>query len=41
VQGRGLDWRTPLRLGPLEVRAIGEDVLLQADVVGPKLRRRS
>jgi diaminohydroxyphosphoribosylaminopyrimidine deaminase/5-amino-6-(5-phosphoribosylamino)uracil reductase len=39
VQGRGLDWRTPLRLGPLEVRAIGEDVLLQADVIGPKLRR--
>jgi len=38
VQGRGLDWRTPLRLGPLEVRAIGEDVLLQADVIGPKLR---
>jgi diaminohydroxyphosphoribosylaminopyrimidine deaminase/5-amino-6-(5-phosphoribosylamino)uracil reductase len=41
VQGHGLDWRTPLRLGPLEVRAIGEDVLLQADVIGPKLRWRS
>jgi diaminohydroxyphosphoribosylaminopyrimidine deaminase/5-amino-6-(5-phosphoribosylamino)uracil reductase len=41
VEGRGLDWRTPLRLGPLEVRAIGEDVLVQADVLGPRLRRRS
>jgi diaminohydroxyphosphoribosylaminopyrimidine deaminase/5-amino-6-(5-phosphoribosylamino)uracil reductase len=41
AEGRGLDWRTPLRLGKLEVRAIGEDVLLQADVLGPKLRRRS
>ena len=38
VQGHGLDWRNPLRLGPLEVHAIGEDVLLQADVIGPKLR---
>ena len=41
AEGRGLDWRTPLRLGKLDVRAIGEDVLLQADVLGPKLRRRS
>jgi diaminohydroxyphosphoribosylaminopyrimidine deaminase/5-amino-6-(5-phosphoribosylamino)uracil reductase len=41
VQGRGLDWRNPLRLGPLEVHAIGEDVLLQADVIGAKLRRRA
>jgi diaminohydroxyphosphoribosylaminopyrimidine deaminase/5-amino-6-(5-phosphoribosylamino)uracil reductase len=41
VQGRGLDWRNPLRLGPIEVHAIGEDVLLQADVINPKLRRRS
>jgi diaminohydroxyphosphoribosylaminopyrimidine deaminase/5-amino-6-(5-phosphoribosylamino)uracil reductase len=40
TQGRGLDWRTPLRLGPLEVRAFGDDILLQADVIGPKLRRR-
>jgi len=41
VQGRGLDWRNPLRLGPIEVHAIGEDVLLQTDVINPKLRRRS
>jgi diaminohydroxyphosphoribosylaminopyrimidine deaminase/5-amino-6-(5-phosphoribosylamino)uracil reductase len=34
VEGRGLDWRTPLRLGPLEVRAIDQDVLLEADVLG-------
>jgi diaminohydroxyphosphoribosylaminopyrimidine deaminase/5-amino-6-(5-phosphoribosylamino)uracil reductase len=41
VEGPGLDWRTPLRLGPLEVQAIGEDVLVEAEVLGPKLRRRS
>ena len=40
AQGRGLNWRTPLRLGPLQVRAISEDVLLQADVLGSGLRRR-
>jgi diaminohydroxyphosphoribosylaminopyrimidine deaminase / 5-amino-6-(5-phosphoribosylamino)uracil reductase len=41
VEGPGLDWRSPLRLGPIEVRAIGEDVLIEADVLGPRLRRRS
>jgi diaminohydroxyphosphoribosylaminopyrimidine deaminase/5-amino-6-(5-phosphoribosylamino)uracil reductase len=41
VEGPGLDWRTPLRLGPLQVHAIGEDILVEADVLGPKLRRRS
>ena len=41
AEGRGLDWRTPLRLGPFEVCTIGEDVLVQADVLGPKLRRRA
>jgi len=41
VEGPGLDWSTPLRLGPIEVRAIGEDVLVEGDVLGPKLRRRS
>jgi diaminohydroxyphosphoribosylaminopyrimidine deaminase/5-amino-6-(5-phosphoribosylamino)uracil reductase len=41
VEGAGLDWRTPLRLGPLQVRPIGEDILVEADVLGPKLRRRS
>jgi diaminohydroxyphosphoribosylaminopyrimidine deaminase/5-amino-6-(5-phosphoribosylamino)uracil reductase len=41
VESPGLDWRTPLRLGPLDVRAIGEDILVEADVLGPKLRRRS
>jgi len=39
VEGRGLDWRSPLRLGPLDVRAIGQDILVQADVLGPKLRK--
>ena len=41
AEGPGLDWRTPLQLGTLEVRAIGEDVLVQADVLAPKLRRRA
>ena len=41
AEGPGLDWRTPLRLGPFEVCTIGEDVLVQADVLGPKLRRRA
>jgi len=41
VEGAGLDWRTPLRLGPLQVHGIGEDILVEADVLGPKLRRRS
>jgi diaminohydroxyphosphoribosylaminopyrimidine deaminase/5-amino-6-(5-phosphoribosylamino)uracil reductase len=41
VEGAGLDWRTPLRLGSLQVRPIGEDILVEADVLGPKLRRRS
>jgi diaminohydroxyphosphoribosylaminopyrimidine deaminase / 5-amino-6-(5-phosphoribosylamino)uracil reductase len=41
AEGPGLDWRTPLKLGPFEVCTVGEDVLLQADVLGSKLRRRS
>jgi diaminohydroxyphosphoribosylaminopyrimidine deaminase/5-amino-6-(5-phosphoribosylamino)uracil reductase len=41
AEGQGLDWRTPLRLRRFEVSAVGEDVLLQADVLGPKLRRRN
>ena len=40
AEGPGLDWRTPLKLGPFEVCTVGEDVLLQADVLGSKLRRR-
>jgi diaminohydroxyphosphoribosylaminopyrimidine deaminase / 5-amino-6-(5-phosphoribosylamino)uracil reductase len=35
VEGPGLDWRAPLRLGPLSASTIGKDVLLQADVVHP------
>lgn len=35
VEGPGLDWRAPLRLGPLSASTIGNDVLLQADVIHP------
>jgi diaminohydroxyphosphoribosylaminopyrimidine deaminase/5-amino-6-(5-phosphoribosylamino)uracil reductase len=35
VEGAGLDWRAPLRLGPLVASTIGKDVLLQADVIHP------
>jgi diaminohydroxyphosphoribosylaminopyrimidine deaminase/5-amino-6-(5-phosphoribosylamino)uracil reductase len=35
VEGPGLDWRAPLRLGPLSASTIGQDVLLQADVIHP------
>jgi diaminohydroxyphosphoribosylaminopyrimidine deaminase / 5-amino-6-(5-phosphoribosylamino)uracil reductase len=35
VEGPGLDWRAPLRLGPLTASTIGKDVLLQADVIHP------
>jgi len=40
VEGRGLDWRSPLRLGALEVLAIGDDILVQADVLGSKSRKK-
>jgi diaminohydroxyphosphoribosylaminopyrimidine deaminase/5-amino-6-(5-phosphoribosylamino)uracil reductase len=40
VEGRGLDWRKPATLGPLSVRALGEDLLLTADVVTRGQRRR-
>jgi diaminohydroxyphosphoribosylaminopyrimidine deaminase/5-amino-6-(5-phosphoribosylamino)uracil reductase len=41
VEGPGLDWRKPAILGPLSVRAIGEDILLTADVMTRGQRRRS
>jgi diaminohydroxyphosphoribosylaminopyrimidine deaminase / 5-amino-6-(5-phosphoribosylamino)uracil reductase len=41
VEGHGLSWRAPLKLGAFEVRAIGEDVLLLADVLAPGSRRRT
>ncbi|HEY5282037.1 MAG TPA: bifunctional diaminohydroxyphosphoribosylaminopyrimidine deaminase/5-amino-6-(5-phosphoribosylamino)uracil reductase RibD, partial [Polyangia bacterium] len=41
VEGPGLDWRKPAILGPISVRAIGEDVLLSADVVTRGQSRRS
>jgi diaminohydroxyphosphoribosylaminopyrimidine deaminase/5-amino-6-(5-phosphoribosylamino)uracil reductase len=41
VEGRGLDWRKPATLGPITVRALGEDLLLTADVVTRGQRRRS
>jgi diaminohydroxyphosphoribosylaminopyrimidine deaminase/5-amino-6-(5-phosphoribosylamino)uracil reductase len=40
VEGPGLDWRKPATLGPLSVRALGEDILLTADVVTRGSRRR-
>ncbi len=40
VKGRGLDWRKPAALGPISVRALGEDVLLTADVITRGRRRR-
>ena len=41
VEGPGLDWRKPATLGPMSVRALGEDILLTADVVTRGRRRRS
>jgi diaminohydroxyphosphoribosylaminopyrimidine deaminase/5-amino-6-(5-phosphoribosylamino)uracil reductase len=38
VEGAGLDWRTPIKLGPLAVRAVGDDILVVADVVQPSRR---
>ena len=40
VEGQGLDWRKPTTLGPISVRALGEDLLLTADVVARGQRRR-
>jgi diaminohydroxyphosphoribosylaminopyrimidine deaminase/5-amino-6-(5-phosphoribosylamino)uracil reductase len=40
VEGRGLDWRKPATLGPITVRALGEDLLLTADVVARGQRHR-
>ena len=40
VEGPGLDWRKPATLGPLSVRALGEDILVTADVVTQGRRRR-
>jgi len=39
VEGRGLDWRSPLQLGPFDVRSIDGDLLIEADVLGPKLHK--
>ena len=40
VAGTGLDWRKPARLGPIAVRAVGDDLLLTADVLDRGQRRR-
>jgi diaminohydroxyphosphoribosylaminopyrimidine deaminase/5-amino-6-(5-phosphoribosylamino)uracil reductase len=40
VEGLGLDWRKPATLGPISIRAVGEDVLLTADVITRGRRRR-
>jgi diaminohydroxyphosphoribosylaminopyrimidine deaminase/5-amino-6-(5-phosphoribosylamino)uracil reductase len=36
VQGEGLDWQTPLRLGPPTTRAVGDDLLVTADAIHGK-----
>jgi diaminohydroxyphosphoribosylaminopyrimidine deaminase/5-amino-6-(5-phosphoribosylamino)uracil reductase len=38
VEGVGLDWRSPAKLGPISVRSLGDDVLLTADVIAPGQR---
>jgi diaminohydroxyphosphoribosylaminopyrimidine deaminase / 5-amino-6-(5-phosphoribosylamino)uracil reductase len=38
VQGGGLDWRSPMVLGPLTTRIVGGDLLITADVVAPGTR---
>lgn len=40
VEGPGLDWRKPATLGPISVRALGDDVLLTADVINRGRRHR-
>ncbi len=40
VEGQGLDWRKPARLGPISVRELGGDLLLTAEVVDRGQRRR-
>jgi diaminohydroxyphosphoribosylaminopyrimidine deaminase / 5-amino-6-(5-phosphoribosylamino)uracil reductase len=41
VESRGLDWRNPAKLGPLEIEKLGPDVLITADVVDPGKARHS
>ncbi len=42
VEGRGLDWNHPTKLGQLEIQTLGPDILITADVVDPgKLRQSS
>jgi len=36
-----LDWRNPAKLGALSVEAIGDDILLTADVIDRGKRRHS
>lgn len=38
VEGAGLDWRNPIKLGALAVQAVGDDILVVADVVQPSRR---
>jgi diaminohydroxyphosphoribosylaminopyrimidine deaminase/5-amino-6-(5-phosphoribosylamino)uracil reductase len=40
VQGSGLDWRSPIVLGPPTTRAVGDDLLVTADVLVPRRRAR-
>lgn len=41
VEGAGLDWKHPAKLGPLTVEALDPDVLITADVIDPGKTRQS
>jgi diaminohydroxyphosphoribosylaminopyrimidine deaminase/5-amino-6-(5-phosphoribosylamino)uracil reductase len=41
VDGLGLDWRYPARLGQLSIRKLGDDILVRAAIVARGQRRRS
>jgi diaminohydroxyphosphoribosylaminopyrimidine deaminase/5-amino-6-(5-phosphoribosylamino)uracil reductase len=41
VEGAGLDWSYPAKLGPLKVEALGPDVLIRADVIDAGKARHS
>jgi diaminohydroxyphosphoribosylaminopyrimidine deaminase/5-amino-6-(5-phosphoribosylamino)uracil reductase len=40
VQGDGLDWRSPIVLGPPTTRVVGNDLLITADALVPRRRPR-
>jgi diaminohydroxyphosphoribosylaminopyrimidine deaminase/5-amino-6-(5-phosphoribosylamino)uracil reductase len=40
VQGGGLDWRSPIVLGPPTTRVVGDDLLVTADALEPRTGRQ-